>query len=70
MKKVMIDGPFNKNHLKEFIEDIANTDGYTIEHIEIIPQGLLFNCLVLYDEGIAGQSVKKNEKKGMIKWDI
>lgn len=62
MKKVMIDGPFNKNHLKEFIEDIANTEEYTIEHIEIIPQGLLYNCMVLYDNGVAEEKTKTRKK--------
>lgn len=65
MKKVMFDGPFSKTHLKEFVEDVANTDGYTIMDIEIIPQGLLYNCMLLYDDGI--QEQKKTTKKKEVK---
>lgn len=63
MKKVMLDGPFKREHVKEFIEDIANTDNYTLIEVQIVPRGQLYDCLVVYDDGTSATiSVRKKEE--------
>ena len=61
-KKVQIDGNFNRQQCKEFIEDIANTENVTVISVNVTPVGInLFNVFVLYDDGVEPASVQAFE---------
>lgn len=60
--KISMDGPFTIEHCKEFIEDIANTTGYTLKSIQVTPSGSLFMCTVCYDDGLEPTKLKQLKK--------
>ena len=60
--KISMDGPFTMQHCKEFIEDIANTSGYTLKSVQVSPAGSLFTCLVCYDDGVQPTKIETTKK--------
>lgn len=63
--KISMDGPFTMQHCKEFIEDIANTSGYTLKSIQVTPAGSLFTCTVCYDDEIQPKKIETTNNKAV-----
>lgn len=65
MVKVQIDGPFTKEDCASFIEDIANTDGVTLNNVNIYPSGVnIFNVMVVYTQPTTNaKATKESEQK-------
>lgn len=65
-KKCKLCGPYSRTQAQEFIEDIANTDNYVVEHCTFNDCGSsLFNVMIIYDDGAdtPAQVIKRSVKK-------
>lgn len=63
MKKCRICGPYSRQNAQDFIEDIANTSNYTVEHCSVTEVGMsLFNVFIIYEDGVASVQKTKTVK--------
>ena len=66
-KKCKLCGPYSRTQAQEFIEDIANTENYTVEYctFDSVGGSSLFNVMIIYDDGagLAKKVMKRSVKK-------
>lgn len=67
-KKCKLCGPYSRTQAQEFIEDIANTENYMVEHCTFSGNGCgssLFNVMIIYDDGagVPAKVMKRSVKK-------